>query len=59
MFYYYKSIDYWPMSTAFTIVAGLAVLGFLFVLLVAPHLIWRSFVSTWPVQLVARLFGRR
>lgn len=58
MKYYFNGVDYWPMSAAFTLVAAVLILGFLFVLFVGPHLVWRSFVSTWPVQLVMRAFAR-
>jgi hypothetical protein len=55
---FFKGVDTWPMSGAFTLVAGLLVIGFVIVLVCGPHLIWRSFVSTWPVQLAMRAFGK-
>lgn len=54
MEFFFNGIDMYARSIAFTTVAGLLILGFVLVLLTDPKLIWRSFVSTWPVRGIRR-----
>jgi hypothetical protein len=54
MDFLFNGIDMYARSIAFSTVAGLLLIGFVLVLLTAPKAIWRSFVSTWPVQGILR-----
>lgn len=58
MDFLFNGIDMYARSIAFSTVAGLLLLGFVLVLLTDPRVIWRSFVSTWPVQGILHLVRR-
>jgi hypothetical protein len=58
MDFLFNGIEMFARSMAFTIVAGILVVGFVLTLLTDPRVIWRSFVSTWPVQGIMRAARR-
>jgi hypothetical protein len=58
MDFLFNGIDMFARSMAFSIVAGILVVGFVLTLLTDPKVIWRSFVSTWPVQGIMRAVRR-